>query len=147
MKIADEFLILTKEHHVSLSLANKCVNTAKSNNASNIKDLCLQISKTFKSTFSEHFETEELTIFMPLKHKLDSLLKLCNQLIDEYQQLYQLAQDLPNHPEYLLTFGRLLKSHSRLEDRQLFPKIDLLSDSKKLAIIKSSLCYTPMLKI
>lgn len=58
MKIADELLILTKEHHVSLSLANKCVNTAKSNNASNIKDLCLQISKTFKSTFSEHFETE-----------------------------------------------------------------------------------------
>lgn len=84
---------------------------------------------------------------MPLKYKSDPLLKLCNQLIDEHQQLYQLAQDLPNHPEYLLTFGSLLKSHSRLEDRQLFPKIDLLSDSEKLAIIKSSSCHTPMLKI
>nr|WP_201342291.1 hemerythrin domain-containing protein [Abyssogena phaseoliformis symbiont] len=131
-----------------LSLANKCVNTAKSNNASNVKDLCLQISKTFKSTFSENFETEELTIFMPLKHKSGSLFKLCNQLIDEHQQLYQLAQDLPNHPECLLAFGNLLKSHSRLEDRQLFPKIDLLSNSEKLAIIKLSSCHTsPMLKI
>ncbi len=147
MKIANELLILTKEHNVSLSLTNNCVNTAKSNNASNIKGLCLQISKTFKSTFAEHCETEELTIFIFLKHKSDSLLKLYNQLINEHQQLYQLAQYLPNHPEYLLTFGSLLKSHSRLEYRQLFTKIDLLSDGEKVAIIKSSAYHTPMLKI
>ncbi|WP_340689628.1 DUF2201 family putative metallopeptidase [Candidatus Ruthia endofausta] len=67
-------------------------------------------------------------------------------MIDEHQRLYKLAKDLPNHPEYLLSFGGLLKSHSRLEDRQLFLKIEL-SDSEKFAIIKSSLYHTPMVKI
>jgi hypothetical protein len=111
------------------------------------KHLCVRISKTFKSTFSEYFETEELTFFAPLKNKSDLLLKLCSQLIDEHQQLHPLVQDLSNHPEYLLTFGNLLKSHSRLEDRQLFPKVDLLSDSEKLAIIKPSSCHTPVVRI
>ena len=112
MKIADKRLILTRAHHRSLSLGNKCINTVKSNNTADIKYLCVRISKTFKSTFSDHFETEELTIFAPLKNKSDLLLKLCSQLIDEHQQLHQLVQDLSNHPEYLLTFGNLLKSHT-----------------------------------
>jgi hypothetical protein len=82
------------------------------------KHLCVRISKTFKSIFSEYFETEELIFFAPLKNKSD-----------------------------LLTFGNLLKSHSRLEYRQLFPKVDLLSDSEKLAIIKPSSCHTPVVRI
>ncbi|RUA04081.1 MAG: hypothetical protein DSY43_07145 [Gammaproteobacteria bacterium] len=147
MKIANELLTLTREHHISLSLGNKCVNTAKSNNNTEIKKLCTQVSKVFRKTFAEHFETEELTIFTPLKGKSDALLKLCNQLFDEHQQLYSLAESLHNHPERLLNFGNLLKSHSRLEDRELFPKINLLSDNEKLNILKSSLSHKPIIKI
>jgi hypothetical protein len=47
----------------------------------------------------------------------------------------------------LLTFGNLLKSHFRLEYRHLFPKVDLLSDSEKLAIIKPSSCHTLVVRI
>ncbi len=147
MKIANELLTLAREHHFSLSLGNKCVNTAKSGDTKAIKDLCQKISKTFRNDFSAHFETEELTIFAFLKDKSIELSVLCKQLTDEHQQLYQLAEHLDSHTEQLLTFGSLLKSHTRLEDRALFPKINLLTDDEKLTILASSLRHTPLSKL
>jgi len=147
MKIAPELLILTREHHISLSLGNKAVNTAKSKNESDIKALCLEISQTFRSSFSMHFDTEEETIFMPLKGKSNELETLCNQLIKEHQQLYQLADDLVDHPELLAEFGILLKSHSRAEDRELFPNVSLLSNSERQAIEDSSVKHLSVAKI
>jgi hypothetical protein len=51
MKIADERLILTREHHKSLSLGNKCINTVKSNNTADIKHLCVRISNIKSSSY------------------------------------------------------------------------------------------------
>lgn len=138
MKIATELLTLTREHHTSLSLANKCVNTVKSSDNKAIQALCLSISKSFKPDFFEHFETEETTIFKPLMNKTSSLSILCKQLISEHQQLYQMADNLPENPASLLEFGQLLKSHTRMEDKEVFPNINLLSENEKRVIVISS---------
>ncbi len=147
MKISPELLILTREHHISLSLGNKAVNTAKSKNNADIEDLCLQISKTFRESFHMHFETEESTIFAPLKGKSSEIDALCERLIKEHQQLYQLAEGLVEHPHHLAEFGELLKTHSRIEDRELFPHIDLLSTSERQAVLKASEKHLPVAKI
>jgi len=134
MRIADELLILTREHHQSLSLGNSAVNIHKSGDKVEIETLCLKVSQTFRASFQMHFNTEERTIFATLKNKSNELNLLCKQLTDEHQQLYQLAEYLPNQPEKLLEFGTLLKSHTRTEDRVLFPNIALLSSSEREAI-------------
>lgn len=138
MIIADELLILAREHHVSLSLGNQCVNTANAGKAEDIKALCLKISQTFSASFQAHFETEEMTIFTPLKDKSATLKAMCEQLTKEHQQLYKLAQALKDKPELLAEFGDLLKAHTRIEDRELFPNINLLSEAQRQIIKDSS---------
>lgn len=138
MKITDELLTLTREHHQSLSLGNNAVNVHKAGDKAKIKALCLKIAQTFKLAYKQHFETEEQTIFALLKDKSDDLNVLCTQLTNQHQQLYQLAQDLPSQPELLLEFGTLLKTHTRTEDRVLFPNITLLSNEQRQAIQTAS---------
>ncbi len=138
MKIAGELLILTREHHSALSLANKCINAIKAKDSLVIQTLCEKISENFETDFSEHFETEESTIFAFLSEKSDDLAQLCAQLTLEHQQLYKMAGELLDQPDSLEKFGKLLKSHARLENRVLFPSIDLLSASQRRQILNSS---------
>ena len=138
MKIANELLILTREHHTALSLGNKCVNVAKADNREEVNGLCFKISKNFKMDFFQHFETEEETIFTFLAQKSTDLKQLCAQLTQEHQELYKMAENLAKNPGELEKFGKLLKSHARTEDRQLFPNIELLSATERSAILKSS---------
>lgn len=142
MKIADELLTLTREHHTALSLGNKCVNAHKAQDTNLISELCLKISQNFKMDFHQHFETEESTIFAFLSEKSADLDQLCAQLTQEHQQLYDLANDLVKNPQTLEKFGKLLKSHARLENRQLFPNIDLLSAAERQCILESSLKHS-----
>lgn len=102
MKIAPELVTLTREHHISLSLSNRCVNLAKIKDKTNINALCLAISHHFETTFKSHFETEEQTLFTPLKNKSGALNNLCEQLEKEHQQLLQMAKSLKTNPELLL---------------------------------------------
>ncbi|MBC8494093.1 MAG: hemerythrin domain-containing protein [Candidatus Thioglobus sp.] len=142
MKIADELLTLTREHHIALSLGNKCVNALKAQDANLISELCSKISQNFKMDFHQHFETEEATIFAFLSEKSADLAQLCAKLTHEHQQLYDLANHLVKNPQTLEKFGKLLKSHARLEDRQLFPNINLLSAAERQIILESSLKHS-----
>ena len=138
MKIAPELLTLSREHHISLSLANKCINTDKTNDKEQIRALCLAISNHFERSFKSHFDTEEFTILMPLKDKSVALRHLCERLEKEHQQLYQMAKTLATNMDLLKEFGSLLKTHTRVEDRELFVHIQLLSQDQRLAIEKMS---------
>ncbi len=142
MKIADELLTLTREHHTALSLGNKCVNAVKAQDTELINELCLKISQNFKMDFHEHFETEEATIFAFLTPKSADLAQLCAHLTQEHQELHKIAEDLVKNPNSLEKFGKLLKSHARTEDRQLFPNINLLSASERQIILESSLKHS-----
>ncbi|MBA5249333.1 MAG: hemerythrin domain-containing protein [Gammaproteobacteria bacterium] len=147
MKVADELLTLTREHHQSLSLGNNAVNVHKAGDEAKIKTLCLKIAQTFKPAYKKHFETEEQTIFALLKDKSSDLNVLCTQLKNQHQQLYQLAEDLPSQPELLLEFGTLLKTHTRTEDRVLFPNITLLTNEQRQAIKTASKQHNTLNKI
>ena len=138
MKIAGELIILTREYHFALSLANKCVNAVKAKYWSEIQILCNKISKNLEIDLSEYFNTEESTIFAFLREKLTDLYQLYDQLTLKNQQLYKIASEFTNKSEFLEKFGKLLKSHARLENRELFLNIDLLSPLSRLEILNFS---------
>ncbi len=134
MKVAGELLILAREHHTALSLADKCINAAKSTDKTEIESLCLEISQNFKMDYSEHFDTEETTIFAFLRLTL------------EHQRLYKMAGELETDSGLLEEFGQLLKSHSRKEDTEIFPKIELLSATQRREILLSSAKHAAVIK-
>jgi hypothetical protein len=138
MKIAGELLILTREHHFTLSLANKCVNAVKAKYEAEIQILCKKISKNLEIDFSKYFNTEESTIFAFLREKSTDLSQLYDQLTLKNQQLYKIVSELTSKSESLEKFGKLLKSHARFENRELFPNIDLLSPLHRLEILNFS---------
>lgn len=139
MKNTQELLTLTREHHLSLSIANKAINTANSQDKVGIDALCVFIEKTFASSFLPHFNTEETTVFKPLMQMNKVLIKPCEQLIEQHKQLLHLAKNLSDNPQLLAQFGQLLQRHTRFEDRELFPHCAQLSQQQKDSIVSSSL--------
>ncbi|NOY16352.1 MAG: hemerythrin domain-containing protein [Gammaproteobacteria bacterium] len=138
MKIEKELLILAREHHVSLVLANRVINTVASKNQAEISALCLNINKYFAESFKDHFETEETLILYPLMSIDKNSEDICKRLIKEHNDLIYLSSSLADKPELLLEFGQLLRQHTRAEDREIFPNITALSRKQLQAIAESS---------
>ncbi|MDC9714792.1 MAG: hemerythrin domain-containing protein [Gammaproteobacteria bacterium] len=115
MKIPKQLIALTKEHHLSLSLANKAINAKKLGNEVAI---CQQIAENFEQDFLSHFNFEEQYI-LPLLTQNNQ--PDCQRIISEHRQLLRLAKDI--NTDNLLKFGELLKTHTRFEDRVLFKQI------------------------
>lgn len=138
MKILPELIPLVKEHHQSLSLANRAIKTAQANVEEDVAALCMEIQETFEASFKAHFLTEEETVFIPLIQQNESLSLLCTQLIEEHKVLQDIAINLTDYPDSLLEFGKLLKSHTRLEDRELFSHVSDLSDEQRQEILQRS---------
>ena len=63
MKRIEALRPLSREHHLSLVLANKAIKTAKNNDKLQIKVLCEQIAQAFNNRWEAHFIKEELFIF------------------------------------------------------------------------------------
>jgi len=138
MKIIEALKPLVREHHYSLVVAHRAVHTAKSGVKEDIAVLCEDIQASFWQTMAAHFKTEEETVFAPLMLHSSAVRALCLQLTKQHQQLKKLSETLQENPEKLMEFGLLLKTHTRLEDRELFPYVETLDTFQKQAILESS---------
>lgn len=132
---------------MSLSLANKAINTHRAKNEYDIHLLCQKIATHFQPAFAQHFLTEEETLFAPLMRLVDRQNQLiCKQLIQEHQDLIELSLSLSAHTEKLSAFGELLKQHTRLEDRVIFPNIVLMSKDERQRVLAESTEHAALLR-
>ena len=133
MKRIKQLQPLSMEHHLSLSLAAKSIKTANSGDQSAIKQLCEEIIDEYEKLWREHFDKEEQYIFTPYFQRSNTVKRLCEQLTREHEQ-FNLYIDQMKAGDYgvLLEFGTLLKTHTRLEERELFPEISELLSEKEL---------------
>ena len=123
---------LSMEHHLSLSLAARSIKVANAGKQDEIKQLCEQIVDEYETVWRRHFDNEEQAIFIPYSPRDKEIKKLCDQLTLEHQKFDAFIKQMKSgHYEVLLDFGKLLKSHTRLEERELFPLIsELLSETE-----------------
>ncbi len=135
MKIIPEIIGLAREHHQSLLLANKCINAEKSKQAEEIAGLCQQITETFSRDFLRHFDVEEQFVFNLLNDT--PLYSKVSQLKKEHKILLNLAKELQQKPSLLSEFGLLLKNHTRMEDREVFPFLTEFLTMQQLQDIKN----------
>jgi len=116
------------EHHLSLSLAARAIRIARENNTNAIEELCQSIVAEYPLVWQKHFAREEDYIFNLYKHRRARIEELCEQLEQEHRQFdtfvaQMQADNISVLREVLSEFGKLLKSHTRLEERELFPLI------------------------
>ena len=115
---------LSKEHHLSLALAARAIKTANAGEQCEIKLLCEKIVNDYNAVWRKHFDNEEQAIFIPYSERSPEIDQLCKQLTQEHQQFDTFIEQMKSgNTDVLLEFGTLLKTHTRLEERELFPRI------------------------
>ena len=140
MKRIQQLQPLSMEHHLSLSLAAKSIRTAQSGDADAIHHLCADIIDDYAKTWRPHFDHEEQLIFQPYRDRDEKVRQLCDQLTDEHRQFDHMVEQMKAGDEaVLLPFGELLKAHTRLEERELFPLISELLTPAELDVIHQGL--------
>ena len=139
MKRAEALIGLSREHHQSLRLAKQCLNTAASGDQQAIADLCRHIADGFEQEWERHFRQEEISIFSVTRQNEGEAKKLGIRLKNEHDRMREIAATFKQGDCRLLReFGELLKEHTRLEERQLFPLIEKTFDADQLAFIKAN---------
>jgi len=143
MKRIKQLQPLSMEHHLSLSLAARAIKTANSGDQAEIRILCEKIIQDYPKQWRRHFDNEENAIFIPYAQRSQAIKNLCEQLTREHQQfdLYIQQMEAGNYA-VLKEFGALLKSHTRLEERELFPKISGLLSAPELDKIHQEITET-----
>jgi hemerythrin-like domain-containing protein len=146
MKRKQQLQPLSREHHLSLVLANKAIRTAQLTDKTQIKAFCQQVAEEFDNRWEAHFKKEELSIFAVIENKYQRVLTktspedvtLAELLKQQHQQMRTLASNMQQgRIDQLAEFGQLLKEHTRLEERRLFPLISQLFTSQELDQIEN----------
>ncbi len=127
---------LSMEHHLSLLLAQKAMKAADEGDPEEIQALCAEICKEYPQVWVKHFDNEERYIFTPFGDRTGEIQKMCVQLTSEHRQFDAYVQQMEaGDYSVLYEFGKLLKSHTRLEERELFPLISEVLSSDELDAI------------
>ncbi|MEE9352005.1 MAG: hemerythrin domain-containing protein [Thiotrichaceae bacterium] len=125
MKRIEYLIKLSREHHISLVLAKRCVDVATGQDQQEIKILCASIVEEFPETWEKHFLTEEQSVLPVVMQFYPDLQELCHSLTDEHQQMRKMYEQMKEGDTTILKqFGELLRAHTRKEERELFPNIN-----------------------
>ena len=150
MKRIEALRPLSMEHHLSLVLANTSIKTARSKDKAKIKALCEQIAQEFDIRWEAHFIKEELSIFAIFEDKYRAQLiaeghedaGLTALLREQHNQMRTLSANMTDgRTDQLEDFGILLRDHTRLEERRLFPLISELFNAEELQVIAVSTAH------
>ncbi len=144
MKRHPALVELSIDHHQGLLLAQVLMMQGKSYPGYPIdtegkSDYTLSF---FKTELIRHFRKEEEIVFPNFRHKNKKLDDLIDEILDEHLKFYEMIRKIEDDKEnykLLLDFGKLLESHIRKEERQLFQMIQELADEKIMTSIKEKI--------
>ena len=125
---------LSKEHHQSLTLAQKAIKIADAQNPEAISELCKEIVNDYPAIWKIHFKIEEDSIFQLFPESgaekvsekpYSEISNLCRLLKEEHQTMNGYYEQMKAGDYSVLgKFGTLLKKHTRTEERELFPRLE-----------------------
>jgi iron-sulfur cluster repair protein YtfE (RIC family) len=128
MRRHNSLVFLSQDHHQGLMLAQLIKKGAPAfkkfpNSAEGKKKYTLEF---YHNELSRHFDEEENLLYPFVKGKNSSIDKLFDEIINEHKIIREIISSLAdniNIEEKLDRLGKLLASHIRKEERQLFPSI------------------------
>jgi len=134
---------LSREHHDSLVMAQKILRTVKDADQDELNQMIDIIREYYENELEAHFQHEEQAIFATLFKHYRQHIDLATVLLKEHGYLRILVQRIkPDTARAdLQDFATVLKNHTRIEERELFPLIEeLFSEDQFNAVVN----FTPL---
>ncbi|MCK5902946.1 MAG: hemerythrin domain-containing protein [Cocleimonas sp.] len=134
---------LNQEHESAIVFANKILIIAKSEDRKVLFNGIETIKKYYNTELEVHFQHEERTIFSPIFKEHREHIQMATALLKEHGFIRLLIQriNLQNANKELYEFATVLKNHTHIEEKTLFPLVtSLFSDEQLQAVIN----FTPV---
>ena len=138
MKRAEQLQKLSREHHASLVMAKKYSDLAETGSEADFVEAIKELHEYNDKDLELHFQHEERTIFAVIFKKYQEHIPLAAPLLKEHGLIRLLILQVTpeSAKEDFSVFGDLLRDHTRVEERELFPIIEkVFSDEELNAIL------------
>jgi hemerythrin len=133
LKRIEELRALSDDHHTALVLARRCQQAAQGRSPLSVEAVWEDVLTAFSSHLEPHFQIEEIFL-LPALDELEEF-ALTAQIRNDHARLRTLRDTTPLAEDLVEEFGRLLESHVRFEEREVFERTqDRISKAALLAI-------------
>lgn len=134
MKRAEQLQNLSREHHDSLVLAKRLFEVVEDGSDEALLGAIEKVKNYYEDELEIHFQHEERTIFSPIFKEYKEHIPLAGPLLKEHGAMRLLVPrlTLENAKELLTEFAEMLKAHTRIEERELFPIVEDLFTAEQL---------------
>ena len=134
---ADPMQKLKREHAECLVFAEKIIEIAEKGSDGAVAEAVEKVAMYNAEELEPHLQHEEQAILRALVEQHREHLQLCITIGREHGQLRTLAEHMDPRTARadLAEFGRLLRDHTQLEDRELFPLVERLFSPEQMAEI------------
>ncbi len=144
MKRHKALIRLSREHHDGLILAQIIKKGAPQYKGmpSNLTDKKDYTINFFQNYLVKHFDDEENILMKFLKGRDTLLDNLFEQMINEHIEIKSLIDKIKskeNYEDYLDKLGYTLEKHIRMEERELFDRIQNVIDNETLNELEKKL--------
>lgn len=128
---------LSEEHHHGLVWSRRLSRFAAGESESPAADVIDEFLSVWEREINPHFRREEevvLPVFARTDHYwVAGIQEMLRQHVELRRNIWLLRED--PHPDVIRQTGELLREHIRLEEREVFPLIQLEADEPLLARI------------
>ena len=128
---------LTQEHNEALIFADEIIAIAENGDESALLEGIAAIKKYYNAELEVHFQHEERTIFAPIFREYRDHIQMATVLLKEHGFMRLLIQriDLDSATKELYDFATVLKNHTLVEEKELFPLVEELFTDEQLAAV------------
>ncbi|MEE9326972.1 MAG: hemerythrin domain-containing protein [Cocleimonas sp.] len=134
MKRIEQLQNLSREHHVSLVMAKNIAEIASQGSDEELINAIDTVKKYYDDELEVHFQHEERTIFSIIFSDYKEHIGIATTLLKEHGAIRALIPNLrlETARKDLAVFALILKNHTRVEERELFPLVETLFSRKQL---------------
>ena len=129
---------ISREHQHTLSLAQQIIRAVQANDLNVMDSLTKKAHTFYHQELKPHFQQEEDSFFRILSQEYPEHQPLVANYLAEHKMLSDMAVQLGSAStshQLLEDFALLLKSHTRKEERELFPMIEFCFTESQLRTI------------
>lgn len=137
MKRVEQLQDLSREHHGSLVMAKKIATVATQGSDEELLEAIETVTEYYNNELEVHFQHEERTIFALIFKDYKEHIDIATHLLKEHGAIRNLIPGLTleTAKKELADFALMLKNHTRMEERELFPLVESLFTDEQLDAI------------
>ena len=137
MKRVEQLQGLSREHHGSLVMVKKISEVAEHGNKEELLEAIKTVQHYYDNELEVHFQHEERTIFAPIFQHYKDNIGIASVLLKEHGAIRMLVPriTLDTAAADLAEFALVLKNHTRMEERELFPLVEELFNDEQLEAV------------